>query len=145
MGRTRERISRFHLTHAHPIITGAIIEQSKKIMHNPNSGLTYSPARARLLFALKKICPPSIGKLFFVNSGAEAIDAAIKLSRKISGKRTIVAAAKSFHGRTLAALSATGKQPTGNGSMFWSRIIRLSRSMICARLNNLLMMIPPRF
>jgi acetylornithine/N-succinyldiaminopimelate aminotransferase len=97
------------LGHAHPVITGALIEQSKKIMHNPNSGLTYSPARARLLFALKKICPPSIGKFFFVNSGAEAIDAAIKLARKISGKRTIIAAAKSFHGRTLAALSATGQ------------------------------------
>lgn len=97
------------LGHAHPVITQAITEQCGKIIHNPNSGLTYSPARARLLLALKKIVPPYIGKLFFVNSGAEANDAAIKLARKITGRRTVIAAERSFHGRTLATTSATGQ------------------------------------
>jgi acetylornithine/N-succinyldiaminopimelate aminotransferase len=97
------------LGHTHPIITQAIAEQCGKIIHNPNSGLTYSPARAKLLLTLNKILPPYIGKCFFVNSGAEAIDAAIKLARKITGRRTVIATAKSFHGRTLAATSATGQ------------------------------------
>ena len=97
------------LGHANPVITRAIAAQCGKIIHNPNSGLTYSPARARLLLALKKILPPYIGKVFFVNSGAEANDAAIKLARKITGRRTVIAAKKSFHGRTLATTSATGQ------------------------------------
>lgn len=97
------------LGYSHPVITAAIIEQSQKIIHNPNSSLTYSPSRAKLLLNLVKILPQTINKIFFTNSGAEANDAAMKLARKITGRKKIISAIKSFHGRTLATVSATGQ------------------------------------
>ncbi len=97
------------LGYSHPAIIEAIIDQSKKIMHNPNSGLTYSPSRAKLLLEMMKILPDGLNKVFFTNSGAEANDAAMKLARKITKKKKILSAKKSFHGRTLATASATGQ------------------------------------
>lgn len=97
------------LGHSHPVITNALIEQSKKIIHNPNSGMTYSPPRAKLLLELKKILPVCLNKVFFTNDGSEANDAAIKLARKITGRKKIISAKKSFHGRTIGTVSATGQ------------------------------------
>lgn len=97
------------LGHSHPVILEALIEQGKKILHNPNSGLTYSPARAQLLSILQKVLPENLTHIFFVNSGAEANDAAIKLARKITGRTTIISTYQSFHGRTMGTLSATGQ------------------------------------
>jgi acetylornithine/N-succinyldiaminopimelate aminotransferase len=97
------------LGHSHPAIVNAITSQSKKIIHGPNASLTYSPARAECLLALMNILPEEMTKVFFVNSGTEANDAAMKLARKITGKNKILSASMSFHGRTLAATSATGQ------------------------------------
>lgn len=102
------------LGNCHPAITEAIRDQCSKIMHNPNAGLTYSPARAQLLSNLVKIMPEGLSKFFFTNSGAEANDAAMKLARKITGKRKIVSARMSFHGRTIATASATGQEVQRN-------------------------------
>lgn len=95
--------------HAHPVITQALWEQSSKIIQNPNSGLTYSPIRAKLLSLLKTIMPENIDRVFFTNSGAESNDAAIKLARRISGKLNVICSDNSFHGRTISTLSATGQ------------------------------------
>lgn len=97
------------LGYSHPVIIDAIVKQSKKIMHNPNAGLTYSPSRALALMELVKILPGSLSKMFFTNSGAEANDAAMKLARKITNRKKILSARMSFHGRTLATASATGQ------------------------------------
>jgi acetylornithine/N-succinyldiaminopimelate aminotransferase len=97
------------LGYSHPVIIDAIIEQSRKIMHNPNAGLTYSPPRAQVLLELAKILPAGLSKMFFTNSGAEANDAAMKLARKITNRKKILSARMSFHGRTLATASATGQ------------------------------------
>jgi acetylornithine/N-succinyldiaminopimelate aminotransferase len=97
------------LGHAHPVITEAIREQSDKIIQNPSSGLTYSPARARLLASLADILPGKLSRVFFSNSGAEANDAAIKIARKVSGRTDVIATNKSFHGRTISTASATGQ------------------------------------
>lgn len=99
------------LGHSHPVITDALTEQAGKIMQSPNAGFTYSPARARLLQELSAVIPQSLEKLYFVNSGAEANDAAIKLARKISGKTKIISALSSFHGRTFNTLTvSTGRE-----------------------------------
>lgn len=95
--------------HANPVITKAITEQASKIIQNPSSGLTYSPARAKLLDLLSGILPGQLHYVFFSNSGAEANDAAIKLARKVSGRTDIISTDKSFHGRTISAASATGQ------------------------------------
>ena len=95
--------------HSHPVILRALEEQSSKIMQNPNSGLTYSPARARLLELIASILPAGLTRVFFSNSGAESNDAAIKLARKVTGRRDVVSTELSFHGRTISTASATGQ------------------------------------
>ena len=97
------------LGHAHPVITEAITRQSQKIIQNPSSGLSYSPARARLLALLAEILPGKLSRVFLSNSGAEANDAAIKLARKVSGRTEVISTNRSFHGRTISTASATGQ------------------------------------
>ena len=95
--------------HAHPAIVRALTEQGARIIQNPDSGLTYSPARARLLELLAGILPTGLTRVFFTNSGAEANDAAVKLARKATGRADVVATVGSFHGRTISMVSATGQ------------------------------------
>lgn len=97
------------LGHAHPAIVGALEEQGRRIIQNPNSGATYSPARARLLGLMSGILPRGLTRIFFSNSGAEANDAVIKLARKVSGRMDVVSTEQSFHGRTISTASATGQ------------------------------------
>ena len=97
------------LGHAHPVITEALAAQSRKIMQNPNSGITYSPARAKLISLLMEILPEGLTRVFFSNSGAEANDASIKLARKATGRLEVISTELSFHGRTISTASATGQ------------------------------------
>jgi acetylornithine/succinyldiaminopimelate/putrescine aminotransferase/predicted amino acid dehydrogenase len=66
-------------------------------------------AAGELAKRLIKLAPPNIRYVTFTNSGAESVEAAIKLSRSATGRRGILATHNSFHGKTLGALSATGK------------------------------------
>jgi acetylornithine/N-succinyldiaminopimelate aminotransferase len=95
--------------HAHPVIVRALAEQGARILQNPDSGLTYSPPRARLLELLAGILPTGLTRVFFTNSGAEANDAAVKLARKATGRTQVIATEGSFHGRTISMVSATGQ------------------------------------
>jgi acetylornithine/succinyldiaminopimelate/putrescine aminotransferase len=58
---------------------------------------------------LKKYCPPHLGNVFFLNSGSEACEMALKLARKTTRRRKLLAFTNGFHGRTFGALSATWK------------------------------------
>jgi acetylornithine/N-succinyldiaminopimelate aminotransferase len=100
--------------HGSPVIAEALQAQSKKIIQNPNSGASYSPARAKLLLLLKDIVPHGLSRFFFSNSGAEANDAVIKLARKVSGKLDVISTLMSFHGRTISTASATGQSSHRN-------------------------------
>ena len=94
--------------HCHPRVVAAIDKQSKKLLHVSNN--YYSEAQALLAEEIIKNSYP--GKVFFANSGAEANEAAIKLARKYGhdkGKYEIITMTKSFHGRTLAMITATGQ------------------------------------
>ena len=104
------------LGHAHPVMLAALAEQAGRIMQNPNSGFTYSPARARLLLELQQVLPAGLQRVYFANSGAEANDAALKLARKITGRQRVLAVHGAFHGRTLATLSVSGN--AGNSARF---------------------------
>jgi|WetSurMetagenome_2_1015567.scaffolds.fasta_scaffold57016_3 acetylornithine/N-succinyldiaminopimelate aminotransferase len=97
------------LGHSHPVVVKALFKQARKIMQNPDSGLTYAPSRARLLAQMARILPGHLQNIFFVNSGAEANDAALKLARKITGRKKIVSTLMSYHGRTIGTISATGQ------------------------------------
>ena len=95
--------------HAHPVIQEALARQSALILQNPDSGLTYSPARARLLALLADILPAGLTRVFFANSGTEANDAAVKLARKVTARTDVIAMDGSFHGRTISMVSASGQ------------------------------------
>lgn len=91
--------------HAHPAVAEAIAQQAHKLISC--HGSTYNDARARLLSKLVAILPSELGRFFLSNSGAEAVECAIKVSRKFTGRRKIIAFKNGYHGKTQGALSAT--------------------------------------
>jgi acetylornithine/N-succinyldiaminopimelate aminotransferase len=102
------------LGHAHPAITEALIEQSRKLIHISN--LYYQEPQGRLAQALVSLIAP--GKVFFSNSGAEANEGLFKLARKFGhdeGRFEVITTVNSFHGRTLAGIAATGQEKVKKG------------------------------
>ncbi|NIS73847.1 MAG: acetylornithine/succinylornithine family transaminase [Deltaproteobacteria bacterium] len=100
------------LGHADPAVTRAIGDQAKKLLHVSN--LYYAPPQAELLKLLSETLPWR-GRVFFCNSGTEAVEAAIKLARKYFRDRgreefKFLSFTGSFHGRTYGALSATAQK-----------------------------------
>jgi predicted acetylornithine/succinylornithine family transaminase len=95
------------LGHADPELCGAISRQARRLIHMTN--LVHIREQAELGRELAGIAPGRVGKFFFSNSGAESVEAALKLSVKHTGRKKIVVMENSFHGRTLGALSATWK------------------------------------
>ncbi|ADP77332.1 acetylornithine aminotransferase apoenzyme [Methanothermus fervidus DSM 2088] len=95
-----------NIGHAHPKLVLTICHQAQKLIHCSN--FYYTREQVELAELLTKIS--SLDKVFFANSGTEANEGAIKLARKYTGKKEIIAAKNSFHGRTLGALSATGQK-----------------------------------
>ena len=105
-----------NLGHSHPRVVRAIREQSERLMHVSN--IFHTEPTARLAEQLAKRFGD--GRVFFGNSGAEANEAAIKLARRWGhkdggGRFEIIATLGSFHGRTLATLSATGQEKYHQG------------------------------
>jgi acetylornithine/N-succinyldiaminopimelate aminotransferase len=102
------------LGHAHPAITEALVEQSRKLVHTSN--FYYHEPQGRLAQALVNLVGP--GKVFFCNSGAEANEGLFKLARKFGhdeGRYEILTTVNSFHGRTLASIAATGQEKIKKG------------------------------
>lgn len=95
------------LGHGHPSIIQAICDQSKRLSHVSN--LYYIKEQALLAETIALVMPDGLNTSLFVNSGAEAIEAALKLAFKHTGRTKGLAARNSFHGRTAGALSATGQ------------------------------------
>ncbi|HEX4187290.1 MAG TPA: aspartate aminotransferase family protein [Solirubrobacteraceae bacterium] len=99
-------ISVTNLGHCHPQVVEALREQAGRLMHVSN--LFYTEPAMRLAEQLSR---SSLGgKVFFCNSGAEAVEAAIKLARKARTAGDIVVVHGAFHGRTYGALSATPQE-----------------------------------
>lgn len=95
------------LGHAHPELVAAISDQAKMLNHVSNF---YAHPQALLLAEkLQSLTGDSSARVFFCNSGAEANEAALKLSR-LTGRKRIVATTGAFHGRTMGALSLTGQE-----------------------------------
>ncbi|MCY4081798.1 MAG: aspartate aminotransferase family protein [Caldilineaceae bacterium] len=93
------------LGYGHPVLTEAIQEQAGRMHACPN--FFHNDTRAIFLERLISVTPDHLTRAFLGNSGAEAIDGAIKFARLATGRTGIVAARNSFHGRTLGALSIT--------------------------------------
>ena len=93
------------LGHSHPKVVEAISKQAERLI-SCHAGF-YNDVRAELLQKIVQITPKGLDKIFLSNSGAEAVECAIKLARKFSGKPEIIAMMGAFHGKTMGALSAT--------------------------------------
>jgi len=91
--------------HCHPKVVGAVKTQAERLIHTSN--LYYTENQVRLAEELKGLT--GMGRVYFCNSGAESVEAALKLTRRATGRSKIVAAERAFHGRTLGALGTTYK------------------------------------
>ena len=103
------------LGHSNPVVAAAISHQANTLLHVSN--FFANPVATQTALMVDKLLSNAsgedagYGQVFFCNSGAEANEAGIKLARKFGGrgKHVVVSALGSFHGRTLAALAATGQ------------------------------------
>jgi acetylornithine/LysW-gamma-L-lysine aminotransferase len=93
------------LGHTHPQVTTAITAQAAMLTNAHQSFDT--PARQDFLEALGALLPPPLTRISFGNSGAEAIEAALKYARVATGRIGIIATHRAYHGRTFGALSVT--------------------------------------
>lgn len=91
--------------HCHPDVVTAAQEQAEKLIHS--GCIFYYESGAELAEKLSGITPGGIDMFFFSNSGAEAVEGAIKLARHATGRQGIIAFTGAFHGRTLGAVSLT--------------------------------------
>jgi len=94
------------LGHRHPRVTAAIHAQADRLI-GPTGAMGYSEPVVRLSGLLAATLPAEIDSVMFLNSGSEAIDGALKLARRVTGRPGIVAFRGGFHGRTLGATSIT--------------------------------------
>jgi acetylornithine/LysW-gamma-L-lysine aminotransferase len=91
--------------HCNKDVINAITLQMNKLMVCHMS--TFNNSRLQFLSKLKSIAPDNLGKIFFSNSGAESIEAALKFSRKFSQKTGVISMYGGYHGKTFGALSVT--------------------------------------
>jgi acetylornithine/LysW-gamma-L-lysine aminotransferase len=94
-----------NIGHANPVVARAIAGQAQNLT-TCHSAL-YNPQRALLMQKLFEIAPPGLERVFFCNSGAEAVEGAFKFARISTDRTHIIATMRGFHGRTFGALSAT--------------------------------------
>ena len=94
------------LGHHHPAVTAAIHAQVDRMIA-PTAAMGYAEPTVRLADRLVATMPEPIDTVFFLNSGSEAIEAAMKLARRVTGRPAIVAFTGAFHGRTIGATSIT--------------------------------------
>ena len=99
------------LGHSHPAIVKSVTKQISTLGHVSN--FYAHPNVLELAEKLQKLTGDKSARVFFCNSGAEANEAALKLSRK-TGKYKVVATQEAFHGRTMGALSLTGQPSKRN-------------------------------
>ena len=94
--------------HSNEKVVEAICEQAKQIIVCPT--VFYNDKRAEMLRLVAEITPKELSKTFLSNSGTEAVECALKIARKYTGKKEFIAMKRAFHGRTMGSLSATWKK-----------------------------------
>ena len=97
----------FSLGHRHPVVLAAVKEQLERMPLS--SKVFFSKPLADAAANLARVTPGNLQYSFFGNSGAEAVEGALKLARIATGRKKVIAANNSFHGKSMGALSATGR------------------------------------
>lgn len=97
-----------NLGHLHPAVVKAVHEQVDRLWHT--SVTTLNPVMIEAAAALVSVAPDGLDQVFLNNSGAEAVESAIKLARRATGRTEIIAFTGAFHGRTYGALTLTASK-----------------------------------
>ncbi len=104
--------------HSHPEVVKAITEQAQKFIHIAGTDYYYD-VQVRLAEKLAEIAPFSEdARVFLANSGAETVEAAVKMARWVTGRQHIIAFFGAFHGRTMGALSLTASKVVQRDGFF---------------------------
>jgi len=99
-----------NIGHRHPKVVKAIKDQVDKYLHVMAYGEFIQDAQNDLAAELAKLLPPSLNCTYFVNSGTEAIEGALKLAKRVTGRTEIISCHKSYHGSTHGSLSVSGNE-----------------------------------
>jgi acetylornithine/N-succinyldiaminopimelate aminotransferase len=94
--------------HCHPALVEAIGTQAGRLMQTTN--IFYTEPQARLDALLMRLAPTGITRVFYTNSGTEAVEGALKLAHRATGRPGFVSTHGAFHGRTLGALHVIGSE-----------------------------------
>jgi acetylornithine/succinyldiaminopimelate/putrescine aminotransferase len=97
------------LGHRHPDVVRAIHEQVDRHLHVMVYGEFIQKPQSEFAALLASVLPEKLGRIYFVNSGTEANEGALKLAKKYTGRSKLVAFANSYHGDTHGSLSVTGR------------------------------------
>lgn len=95
--------------HAHPAVVAAVQEQAARYLHAMVYGEYVQEPQVRLAELLAQVTPGDLSVVYFTNSGTEANEGALKLAKKATGRRKLVAFENSYHGDTQGSLSVTGR------------------------------------
>ena len=99
-----------NIGHANPKVIAAVQEQAAKYMHTMVYGeLVQSPQVQYAGLLISKL-PATLNKVFFVSSGSEAIEGALKLAKRVTGRTELISFTNSYHGSTHGALSMMGSE-----------------------------------
>ncbi|MGQ3013541.1 MAG: aspartate aminotransferase family protein [Flavobacteriales bacterium] len=96
--------------HAHPAVVNAVQKQVRKYAHLMVYGEYVQSPQVRLAHKLAGLLPPSLSSVYFVNSGAEAVEAAMKLAKRATGRSQILSMQNAYHGSSQGALSIMGDE-----------------------------------
>jgi 4-aminobutyrate aminotransferase len=95
--------------HCHPKVVAAIREQAGLLLHLQQNTAYHAPM-LRVIEGLRTVVPPQLDSFYFANSGAEAVEGALKLARHATKRPNIIVFQRSFHGRTVGAMSLTASK-----------------------------------
>jgi len=99
-----------NLGHSHPIVIAAIKDQLDKYMHLMVYGEYVQTPQVRFAEKLLSLLPENLQSVYFTNSGAEAVEGALKLAKRFTGRAQIIAFKNAYHGSTQGALSVMGNE-----------------------------------
>ncbi len=103
-------ISVSNVGHRHPKVVQAIQEQLEKYMHLNVYGEYIQAPQIKLAGKIAQLLPPTLNSCYFTNSGAEAIEGALKLAKRITGRSELISFENAYHGSTQGALSIMGNE-----------------------------------
>lgn len=103
-------ISVSNVGHRHPHVIKAMQEQMEKYMHVIVFGEYIQSPQVKLAEKIASLLPPTLNSCYFTNSGAEAIEGALKLAKRITGRNELISFSNAYHGSTHGALSIMGNE-----------------------------------